>query len=116
MSVAQRAPQQASSAPTSVEVSIVMPCLNEAETLAKCVRHAQNAIAKSQLAAEIIVADNGSTDGSQKIAKDLGARVVDVSRKGYGSALIGGIDAAQGPFASPWATPTTAMTSSRSAH
>ncbi|HXC78755.1 MAG TPA: glycosyltransferase family 2 protein [Candidatus Acidoferrum sp.] len=96
MSVAQRAPQQTSSTPTSVEVSIVMPCLNEAETLAKCIRHAQNAIAKSHLAAEIIVADNGSTDGSQQIAKDLGARVVDVSRKGYGSALIGGIDAAQG--------------------
>jgi glycosyltransferase involved in cell wall biosynthesis len=98
MSVVQRAPKQASSTPTSVEVSIVMPCLNEAETLAKCIRHAQNAIAKSDLAAEIIVADNGSTDGSQQIAKDLGARVVDVPRKGYGSALIGGIDAAQGPF------------------
>ena len=98
MSVAQRAPKQASATPTSVEVSIVMPCLNEAETLAKCIRHAQNAIAKSHLAAEIIVADNGSTDGSQKIAKDLGARVIDVARKGYGSALIGGIDAAQGPF------------------
>ncbi|HEX3507440.1 MAG TPA: glycosyltransferase family 2 protein, partial [Candidatus Dormibacteraeota bacterium] len=98
MSVAQRAPKQASSTPTGVEVSIVMPCLNEAETLAKCIRHAQNAIAKGGLAAEIIVADNGSTDGSQKIAKDLGARVVDVSRKGYGSALIGGIDAARGPL------------------
>src|SRR5258706_1616175 len=96
MSVAQRAPKQASSMPTGVEVSIVMPCLNEAETLAKCIRHAQRAIAKGGLAAEIIVADNGSTDGSQKIATDLGAKVVDVPRKGYGSALIGGIDAAQG--------------------
>jgi len=75
-----------------------MPCLDEAETLAKCIRHAQSAIAKDGLSAEIIVADNGSTDGSQKIARDLGARVVDVSRKGYGSALIGGIDAAQGQF------------------
>ncbi len=98
MSVAQRAFTQASSTPTAVEVSIVMPCLNEAETLAKCIRHAQNAIEKGGLSAEIIVADNGSTDGSQQIARDLGARVVDVSRKGYGSALIGGIDAAQGRF------------------
>jgi glycosyltransferase involved in cell wall biosynthesis len=98
MSVAQRAPKQSASTPTSVEVSIVMPCLNEAETLAKCIRHAQSAIAKGGLTAEIIVADNGSTDGSQQIAKDLGARVVDVPRKGYGSALIGGIDAAQGRF------------------
>jgi glycosyltransferase involved in cell wall biosynthesis len=75
-----------------------MPCLNEAETLAKCIRHAQSAIAKGGLAAEIIVADNGSIDGSQTIARDLGAKVVDVPRKGYGSALIGGVDAAQGRF------------------
>ena len=75
-----------------------MPCLNEAETLAKCIRHAQSAIAKGGFAAEIIVADNGSTDGSQQIAGDLGARVVDVPRKGYGSALVGGIDAAKGRF------------------
>jgi glycosyltransferase involved in cell wall biosynthesis len=98
VTVAQRAPKQASSTPTGVEVSIVMPCLNEAETLATCIRHAQTAIAKGGLAAEIIVADNGSTDGSQRIARALGARVVDVPRKGYGSALIGGIDAAQGRF------------------
>src|SRR6202051_515120 len=98
MSVAQRAPKQAPPTPTAVDVSIVMPCLSETETLAKCIRHAQSAIAKGGLAAEIIVADNGSADGSQQIARDLGARVVDVSRKGYGSALIGGIDAAQGRF------------------
>lgn len=98
MSIAQREPKQTASTPTAVEVSIVMPCLNEAETLAKCIRHAQSATAKGGFAAEIIVADNGSTDGSQQIARDLGARVVDVPRKGYGSALIGGIDAAQGGF------------------
>jgi glycosyltransferase involved in cell wall biosynthesis len=98
VSIAQRAPKQASSTPTALEVSIVMPCLNEAETLAKCIRHAQSAIVTGGLAAEIIVADNGSTDGSQQIAKELGAKVVDVPRKGYGSALIGGIDAAQGQF------------------
>lgn len=75
-----------------------MPCLNEAETVASCIQKAQLAIERGALAAEIIVADNGSTDGSQVIAKDLGARVVSVDRKGYGSALIGGIDAARGRF------------------
>ncbi len=75
-----------------------MPCLNEAETLATCIQKAQQAIERGGLAAEIIVADNGSTDGSQVIAKELGARVVPVARKGYGSALIGGIDAARGRF------------------
>jgi glycosyltransferase involved in cell wall biosynthesis len=97
MSVAQRSPkQQAGPAPQAVDVSIVMPCLNEAETLATCIQKAQQAIEKDGLSAEIIVADNGSTDGSQMIATELGARVVPVKRKGYGSALIGGIDAAQG--------------------
>ena len=75
-----------------------MPCLNEAETLATCITKAQQAIEQGGLAAEIIVADNGSTDGSQVIAKELGARVVQVARKGYGSALIGGINAARGRF------------------
>src|SRR6266851_3759668 len=99
MSVAQRAPQrQETPADQTVEISIVMPCLNEAETHATCIQKAQRAIAKDGLAAEIIVADNGSTDGSQAIAKELGARVVSVARKGYGSALIGGIDAARGRF------------------
>ena len=73
-----------------------MPCLNEAETLASCIQKAQRAIAHAGLEAEIIVADNGSTDGSVVIARELGARVVEVSRKGYGSALLGGIEAAQG--------------------
>src|SRR5438034_4791789 len=99
MSVAQSPTMRAESTPsTAVEVSIVMPCLNEAETLAKCIGHARNAIAKLGLAAEIIVADNGSTDGSQLVAEELGVRVVEVARKGYGSALIGGIDAARGRF------------------
>src|SRR6202140_5027972 len=99
MSVAQRSPkQQAAPSPRPVEVSIVMPCLNEAETLATCIQKAQQAIQKDGLSAEIIVADNGSTDGSQMIAAELGARVVPVKRKGYGSALIGGIDAAHGQF------------------
>jgi hypothetical protein len=75
-----------------------MPCLNEVETLAACIAEARQAIVRGGYSAEIIVADNGSTDGSQLVARELGARVVDVQRKGYGSALIGGIDAAQGRF------------------
>jgi glycosyltransferase involved in cell wall biosynthesis len=99
MTVAQRSPKRPeTSTPDAVEVSIVMPCLNEAETLATCIQQAQQAIEQDGLAAEIIVADNGSTDGSQVIAKELGARVVPISRKGYGSALIGGINAARGRF------------------
>ncbi|MEO8745553.1 MAG: glycosyltransferase family 2 protein [Candidatus Dormiibacterota bacterium] len=99
MTIAQRSPEQAErSAPHAVDVSIVMPCLNEAETLAACIRKVQQAIDKDGLSAEIIVADNGSTDGSQVIARELGARVVPVPRKGYGSALIGGIDTARGEF------------------
>jgi glycosyltransferase involved in cell wall biosynthesis len=99
VTVAQRAPKRLdASAPEAIEVSIVMPCLNEAETLATCIQKAQQAIERGGLAAEIIVADNGSTDGSQVIANELGARVVPVARKGYGSALIGGINAAGGRF------------------
>jgi glycosyltransferase involved in cell wall biosynthesis len=99
MKVAPRRDRRSeSSSRTGVEVSIVMPCLNEAETLARCIQNAQNAIEKVGLAAEIIVADNGSTDGSVAIANELGARVVAVARKGYGNALLGGIEAAQGTF------------------
>jgi len=99
MSVAQRPrAQSAGTQPAALELSIVMPCLNEAETLATCIRKARAAIEKLGVEAEIVVADNGSTDGSQALARELGVRVVDVERKGYGSALIGGIAAAQGRF------------------
>jgi glycosyltransferase involved in cell wall biosynthesis len=99
VTVAQRSPKRHETAvPEAVEISIVMPCLNEAETLATCIQKARRAIDRDGLAAEIIVADNGSTDGSQVIARELGARVVPVERKGYGSALIGGIDATRGRF------------------
>ena len=78
------------------ELSIVMPCLNEAETLATCIDKAQHYLQRSGIQGEIIVADNGSTDGSQHIARVRGARVVDVRDRGYGAALMGGINAARG--------------------
>lgn len=82
----------------AIEVSIIMPCLNEAETLETCIRKAQWFIKENDLAGEVIIADNGSNDGSQEIARRLDARVVDVPAKGYGSALKGGIDAARGKY------------------
>lgn len=82
----------------TLEVSVVMPCLNEAETLAACIEKAQRALRESGLAGEVIVADNGSTDGSQQIAESLSARVVNVSARGYGAALNGGISAALGRY------------------
>ncbi|WP_459938343.1 glycosyltransferase family 2 protein [Desulfonatronum parangueonense] len=80
------------------ELSIIMPCLNEAETLAVCIQKAQQFLKAHSVAGEVIVADNGSSDGSQKIARDNGARVVDIAEQGYGSALMGGINAARGKF------------------
>jgi glycosyltransferase involved in cell wall biosynthesis len=79
-------------------VSIVMPCLNEADTLATCIGKAMQALEQSGIRGEIIVADNGSTDGSQEIAVGLGARVVPVKTRGYGSALKGGIEASLGKY------------------
>ncbi|GGG54805.1 glycosyltransferase family 2 protein [Bizionia arctica] len=80
------------------ELSIVMPCLNEAETLAICIEKAKRFLENNQVEGEIIIADNGSTDGSQKIAESLNARVIPVKEKGYGSALRGGIEAANGTY------------------
>ena len=82
----------------ALELSIVMPCLNEADTLEVCIEKAQQALRNARVDAEIIVADNGSTDGSQGIANHLGARVIHVEAKGYGSALMGGIAAARGKY------------------
>ncbi|HEV7396307.1 MAG TPA: glycosyltransferase family 2 protein, partial [Pyrinomonadaceae bacterium] len=84
--------------PDPVEFSVVMPCLNEAETLATCIEKAQLSLRQLNVRAEIVVADNGSTDSSQEIANSLGARVVEISAKGYGSALMGGIAAAKGNY------------------
>src|ERR1700758_2808605 len=75
-----------------------MPCLNEAETVATCVRKAHGFLAASGISGEVLVADNGSTDGSQQLAEDAGARVVPISEKGYGNALMGGIVAAHGKY------------------
>jgi glycosyltransferase involved in cell wall biosynthesis len=81
-----------------VELTILMPCLDEAETIAICVQKAGNFLARSGIKGEVIVADNGSTDGSPDLALASGARIVSISEKGYGNALIGGIRAAQGRF------------------
>jgi hypothetical protein len=81
-----------------LELSVVMPCLNEAETLETCIQKAQATLRKHGIAGEIVIADNGSTDGSREIAARLGARVVPVETRGYGAALMGGIQAARGRF------------------
>ncbi len=81
-----------------VEVSVVIPCLNEANSLALCVDKAMNAFQAAGLRGEVVVADNGSTDGSMQIAEEHGARVVRVAERGYGAALRAGIAGARGPF------------------
>jgi glycosyltransferase involved in cell wall biosynthesis len=80
------------------ELSILMPCLNEAETLATCIKKAQKALEDLNVNGEVVIADNGSTDGSPESAASLGARVIHVAEKGYGSALLGGIKAARGKY------------------
>lgn len=82
----------------TIELSIVIPCLNEAETLETVIKKAKKSLIENNITGEVIIADNGSIDGSQEISKELGTRVVDVERKGYGSALMGGIDAAKGQY------------------
>ena len=81
-----------------VELSVVMPCLNERETVGVCVRKAMSALKDAGISGEVIVADNGSTDGSMEIARAEGARVVNIQEKGYGSALKGGILASRGEY------------------
>jgi glycosyltransferase involved in cell wall biosynthesis len=81
-----------------IALSILMPCLNEARTLSTCIAKAKSYLARQNLSGEIIVADNGSTDGSRQIAGSLGARVVTVPERGYGNALAAGIKAARGKF------------------
>jgi glycosyltransferase involved in cell wall biosynthesis len=80
------------------EVSVVIPCLNEDETLGSCIEKAQRAFRESNITGEVLVADNGSTDASRAIAEQGGARVVIINEPGYGNALMGGIAAARGRF------------------
>src|SRR5450432_2207119 len=80
------------------EVSVVMPCLNEEDTLESCLRKAVDAFQTHGIRGEIIVADNGSSDSSIKIAERMGARVINVKKKGYGNALMGGIEAVRSRF------------------
>ena len=91
-------PDDEETSPTRIELSVVMPCLDEAETLPICLKKAFSAMQEAGVHGEVIVADNGSQDGSPEIAQKAGARVIHVERRGYGSALMGGIAAARGPF------------------
>jgi glycosyltransferase involved in cell wall biosynthesis len=81
-----------------IELSMLIPCLNEVETLAACIGKARKFLSRSGIAGEVLVADNGSTDGSQDLASALRSRVVNVAEPGYGSALIAGIRAARSRF------------------
>ena len=81
-----------------LEATLLMPCLNEAETIARCVAEARAALARAGVAGEVLVADNGSTDGSQVLAAAAGARVVQIAGRGYGRALAGGVRAARGRY------------------
>lgn len=82
----------------SLELTILMPCLNEALTVGACVRQAQAFLRDTGIAGEVVVADNGSTDDSRELARAEGARVVTVTERGYGAALRAGIEAAEGRF------------------
>ena len=84
--------------PVELELTILMPCLNEAETIGVCIRKAQAFLARKGVAGEVVVADNGSTDESREIARQHGARLVNASTRGYGAALLGGIEAARGRY------------------
>jgi hypothetical protein len=81
-----------------LELTILMPCLNEAETIETCVKKAKGFLDSRGIRGEVVIADNGSTDGSQSLARQCGARVVPIPRRGYGAALLGGIQAARGTF------------------
>ena len=88
----------AASAEDAVELTIMMPCLNEAETIEVCVMKAMGFLRRAGVSGEVLIADNGSTDGSQRMAEALGARVVQVFERGYGAALMGGMRAARGRY------------------
>ncbi len=92
------APISTAAAVPSPELTVLMPCLNEQLTVGRCVRRAVEVCAEHGIAAEVLIADNGSTDSSQQLAREAGARVIDVAQRGYGAALLAGIEAARGRF------------------
>lgn len=98
MQITATQPQPALSSAAPIELSIVIPCLNEAETIETVIAKALDALNHANISGEVVVADNGSTDGSQALAENCGARVVPIPQRGYGAALIGGITAAQGRY------------------
>jgi glycosyltransferase involved in cell wall biosynthesis len=98
MTVVARVENAPEPAASEFEISVIMPCLNEARTVGRCVDKALRALQQLGARGEVVVADNGSTDGSQEIAREHGARVIEVARKGYGHALRAGIQAARGRY------------------
>ena len=98
MGLTTSASASSANATDALELTILMPCLNEAETIAVCVEKAMAFLRRANIKGEVLIADNGSTDGSQAIAEQLGARVVPVPSRGYGAALLGGIAAARGAY------------------
>ncbi len=103
------------SATSPLELTILMPCLNEAETISICVAKAKSFLERAGIAGEVLIADNGSSDGSVALAQRDGARVIAVEERGYGAALRAGVAAARGGSSS-WGMRTTAMISPVSIH
>ena len=81
-----------------IELTVLMPCLNEEKTLGICIQKAFDCMTRLGISGEVVIADNGSTDDSCSIAEQMGARVIHVKEKGYGAALIGGIRASKGKY------------------
>src|SRR5215467_4286721 len=98
MSVETAVMRRTSKVTTSAQVSVVIPCLNEAENISECVRRARNVLAKSELHGEVLVVDNGSDDGSAELARAAGATVIEEPRRGYGQAYLTGFEAASGDY------------------
>jgi hypothetical protein len=100
MSTTEITPRRPSDGPQAgrATVSVVIPCLNEAENIEECVKRSLQVLAENDLPGEVVVADNGSTDGSPELARGAGARVIDEPRRGYGSAYLAGLGAATGDY------------------
>src|ERR1700712_3918440 len=102
MLIAEAGPDGAPLGGATPDVSVIMPCLDEIDSLPHCIANARAALAQIEdrygLTGEVVIADNGSADGSQSLSESLGARVAPVARRGYGAALIGGCQAAAGCY------------------